>query len=188
MSSLHLAFAGGSIRARVDGHFLAFDPAVCIPDLRVAEQQHGLRPGIVVCIICARLAVAVPVLEIPRLPDLTKCLRSGIEDGIQPVSLALLGSASGRGGGRWAEEHLCGSKSTQGLNPAARIKGHQELPGGNYLFTGFRVRWSDGQSSRANRFRVFQAMRVGAEIELHYFRHQHLLLRTLALCSLVLGI
>ena len=91
--------------------FWALDPAVCVPDLRVAEQQHGLGLSVIMCIICARLTVAIAVMEVPGLPDLAQGLSANIKERVKAVGLALLRGASGRRGGGWAEKHLRGSEA-----------------------------------------------------------------------------
>ena len=180
MGGLHLAFTDGSIGAHVDGYFLAFDPAVWVPDLRVAEQQHGLRLSVIMCLIGARLAVAVAVLEVPGLPDLAQGLRADIKDRVQAVGLALLRGASGGRGGRGAEKHLRGSEPAQGFNAAARVEGHEELPGGDDFFPGFGVGRADDERSGTGGFSVLQAMGVGPEAKPHLGRRQGFLLRALA--------
>ena len=79
MRCLHVAFAGGRIRAHVDGHLLRLDAAVGVPNLRVAEQQHGLCLRVIMRFVGTRLAVAVAVLEVPGLPDFAQGLRADIK-------------------------------------------------------------------------------------------------------------
>jgi hypothetical protein len=80
MERLHLTLAGGRIGAHVDGNFLGPDPACGVPDLRVAEQHESLGLSVKVGVVGACLAVAVLILEVPRLPDLAQSLGAGIEN------------------------------------------------------------------------------------------------------------
>src|SRR5208282_123787 len=179
MDGLHLAFTDGSTSAHVDGYFLAFDPAVDVPDLRVAEKQHGLRRSVILGIISARLAVAVAVLEVSGLPDLAHRLRADIKNRVQAVGVGQLRGAPGGRGGRGAEKHLGWSESAQGFNVAVLVEGHLELTGRDDLFPGFGVGRGYQERSGPDGVSVFQAMAIGPEVKPHLGGCQGLPLRAL---------
>ncbi len=90
MDRLHLAFARRGVGTQINGHPLAPDAAVCVPDLRVTEEQQALRQGVVVGLLGARVAITIVELEVAGLPDLLQRLRASLEDRVQAVGQALL--------------------------------------------------------------------------------------------------